>query len=308
MFVGSSVYIFIFIALGRYGGLAAFNIIRTGGLSLRFLLTTALLVLAAFLLRELNRRSREVISPIHRLAASRRRSVEAALLAGLGANAMMALVITWLLELISLIAQSPPERALLRFLEIGRDLSVAAGSFGEQRLVFAGLVATIPFQVVILGFWALMYALAFESRLRGTAGIKGVQFSLLPWLFDGLVTFPLLGTGIFGWHLHAGLLPALGELARHAIYGICLGTLYRLIRLARQPRPHEGYRHGHRHLTESTLEAAAVAKHSTATLQRLDAATLQHLDANGITSGTPAPANTPAPSGAQTAPPAAPPS
>jgi hypothetical protein len=77
--------------------------------------------------------------------------------------------------------------------------------------------------------------------------MRGLQFALLPWLFNGLVLFPLLGAGPFAAALGTGLLPAFGEFIRQAIFGISLGSLYRLVRLARQPRAHTGHRHGHRH-------------------------------------------------------------
>jgi hypothetical protein len=83
--------------------------------------------------------------------------------------------------------------------------------------------------------------------LRGSAAVRGLQFSLLPWIFNGLVLFPLLGAGPFAIALGTGLLPAAGELVRQGIFGASLGTLYRLIRFARQPRAHTGHRHGHRH-------------------------------------------------------------
>ncbi|MBI3970542.1 MAG: DedA family protein [Chloroflexi bacterium] len=250
MIVGSSVYIGIFLVLGMWGGPAVYNIVRVSGLPIRFLLTSVLLVVASVFLYRLSRSAREVVAPAYRLAASRRRSLEAALLAGLGASALMALVVTWTLELLGLIAQSPPERALVRVLEVGTTLPGTAGpgaGIGPHRLILAGLTASIPFQVAALLVWAIVYAFVFEPRLRGRAGMRGLKFALVPWLVSGLVMFPLLEAGIFGIGLGGGLFPAAGELARHVVFGIALGALYRLIRIARQPRGHEGYRHGHRH-------------------------------------------------------------
>jgi membrane protein DedA with SNARE-associated domain len=252
MIVGSSVYIGIFLAIGLWGGPAVLNTLRLGSLPLHFLFSTALLAVAATLLWQLNKRAREVVPPAYRLAASRRRSLEAALLAGLVANALMALVIAWLLELIGLLSQAPPERALLRFIE-GSATAPVAAALGRRpaTILLAGLLATVPFQVATHLVWAIVYALVFERRLRGTAALRGLQFAVVPWLFTNLVVFPLLDVGPLGLALGAGLLPAIGELLRAALFGLALGTLYRLIRLARQPRWHEGHRHGHRHHPQS---------------------------------------------------------
>jgi len=248
MFVGSSLYIGAFIAIGLYGGTAVLGILQTGNAAVRFAVFSVLLVVASVLLQRLSRRAREVIPPAARVVASGRRLVEAALLAGLGAGIFMALVITWLLALVAVLAQTPPDRALLQFLERSSTaLPTAAANFAGQRLVFAGLIATFPFEVATHLVWAVVYVLAFEPRLRGSAGIRGLQFALLPWLFNGLVLFPLLGAGPFATYLGAGTLPIFGEFVRQAIFGISLGTLYRLIHLSRQPRAHTGHRHGHRH-------------------------------------------------------------
>ena len=248
MFVGSSIYIGIFIALGMWGGPAMLAAIQVSELPLRWLASTVLLGLTGWMLRLLGRRAREVMSPAFRLAASRRRSVEAALLAGLGASAISGLVLTWLLDLIGIIAQSPPQRALLQVLETTRALPVATTGLSPQRLVVAGLTATVPFQVLMLMLWAVVYAMVFEPRRRGRAAARGLQFALLPWLFMMLVVFPVLGTGAFGLALGAGLIPAAGELLRHAIYGVTLGSVYRLVRLARIPRPrHQAHHAAHQH-------------------------------------------------------------
>jgi membrane protein DedA with SNARE-associated domain len=248
MIVGSSVYIGIFILLGMWGGPAVLRFLQSGSAALRFVISSALLVGAGFLMLRLSRRAREVVAPAYRVAASRRKSLEAALLAGLGASTLMALVVAWLLAGIAVVAQTPPDRALLQFLERSSTaLPNVAVHVGPQRILLAELIATIPFEVCTHILWAVVYAFGFERRLRGSAGLRGLQFALLPWLFNALVLFPLLGAGFFAAGVGVSGLPALGELIRQAIFGVSLGTLYRLIRLARQPRAHTGHRHGHRH-------------------------------------------------------------
>ncbi|MDQ3699903.1 MAG: DedA family protein [Chloroflexota bacterium] len=249
MIVGSSLYIGIFVALGFWGGPAVLRLLNTGGLPLRFVFITVLLVVSAVLLQRLSRRAREVTPPLYRLAASRRRSLEAGLIAGMASSILTGLVVAWILGLIAIVAQSPPEQAFLRWLESTTAGAVPLAEPGivRQRLVLVGLLATVPFQVVGHVVWAIVYALLGEPRLRGKAALRGLQFALVPWLFSGLVIFPLLDGGPFGIEFGAGLFPVVGETVRFAIYGVALGTIYRLVRLARQPRLHTGHRHGHRH-------------------------------------------------------------
>ena len=107
-----------------------------------------------------------------------------------------------------------------------------------------GLGALLPLLVVAQLLWAVLYAAVAEPRLRGSAGVRGLQFALVPWLTSGLLYLPLIGAGPFGLALGAGWLPILGEAVRCAIFGVSLGVLYRLVRLARQPRKHSGWRPG----------------------------------------------------------------
>jgi len=249
MIVGSSVYIGIFIVIGMWGGAAVIGLLSTGNSAIRLAVFSVLLVGAGFLLQRLSLRARDVVAPAYRVAASHRRSLEAALLAGLGASTLMALVIAWCLALVGVIARTPPERALLQFLESGSSAlpTALAEGLGRQRIVLLGLVATIPIEVAIHMGWAAVYAFVFEPRMRGKSAVRGLQFSVLPWAFNGLVLFPLLGAGPFALGLGSGPLPAAGEFVRQAVFGTSLGMLYRLIRLARQPRVGASYRHGHRH-------------------------------------------------------------
>jgi membrane protein DedA with SNARE-associated domain len=249
MIVGSSLYIGIFIVVGMWGGNAMLGLLAAGNSAIRLAVFSVLLVGAGFLLQQLSRRARDVVAPVHRVAASHRRSLEAALLAGLGASTLMALVVAWFLALLSIIAHTPPERALLEFLERSSSAlpTALATGLGRQRIVLLGLIATVPIEVAIHMLWAAIYAFGFERHLRGKSALRGLQFSVVPWVFNGLVLFPLLGAGPFALGLGTGGLPAAGEFVRQAVFGTSLGMLYRLIRLARQPRVGASYRHGHRH-------------------------------------------------------------
>ncbi len=74
--------------------------------------------------------------------------------------------------------------------------------------------------------WALVYGGIVERRMSGPGWLRGMLFSLLPWLLSLIVFFPAVGGGLFGSDLSAGPLPAIGNLVLHLIYGAILGTVF----------------------------------------------------------------------------------
>lgn len=82
--------------------------------------------------------------------------------------------------------------------------------------------------VFVLGgmAWALLFVIAVEGRLSGSAWKRGVAFALVPWLFSLVVVIPLLGGGLLGLSLGAGPLPIVGNLILHAVYGVILGSVW----------------------------------------------------------------------------------
>jgi hypothetical protein len=73
---------------------------------------------------------------------------------------------------------------------------------------------------------AVVYAAAVEPRLSGPGWRRGALFALLPWLLSLLVLLPAMGGGLLGLALGAGLLPVVGNLVAHLVYGGALGWLY----------------------------------------------------------------------------------
>ena len=71
-----------------------------------------------------------------------------------------------------------------------------------------------------------VYAAAVEPRLSGPGWWRGVLFALVPWLLSLLVVLPAIGGGLLGLGLGAGLLPVVGNLIAHLVYGAALGWLY----------------------------------------------------------------------------------
>jgi len=74
--------------------------------------------------------------------------------------------------------------------------------------------------------WAMAYARWFEPRLAGPGWQRGAKFALIPWILSIVVFFPIAGIGFFGTDIDAGILPVLGNLVLHLVYGAVLGTLY----------------------------------------------------------------------------------
>ena len=68
-----------------------------------------------------------------------------------------------------------------------------------------------------------IYGALFVGRLPGPAAVRGMIYSLLPWLMTQLVVMPMMGNGLFsGSALMAG-----GSLMGHLAYGAVLGGVYR---------------------------------------------------------------------------------
>jgi hypothetical protein len=87
-----------------------------------------------------------------------------------------------------------------------------------------GLILNLVMGVV----WAMIYAWLFAPRLPGPGWRRGALFSLIPWFLSLVVFFPIAGIGFFGSEVNAGILPAAGNLVLHLVYGVVLGSLYRV--------------------------------------------------------------------------------
>lgn len=74
--------------------------------------------------------------------------------------------------------------------------------------------------------WAVIYGYDAEPRLNGPGWLKGMIFSLGPWLLSIVAFFPIMDGGVLGRDIGAGPLPVIGNLVLHLIYGAVLGSLY----------------------------------------------------------------------------------
>jgi membrane protein DedA with SNARE-associated domain len=178
MFLGSTVYIGAFIALGVYGGPAFLSAFEANAFPFRFILTTITLVASLAVLRVLSQRASDVTRQMfgrpngegfppqvagrefHGPAAlvrvtdaisrhvpqTARRTFDASMLAGLASTVMMGLAVSWLLELAAFVLPASPEYALLRFLEwrpeeVGLPISPEAitGFLADQTPMMRGV-------------------------------------------------------------------------------------------------------------------------------------------------------------------------
>jgi hypothetical protein len=88
------------------------------------------------------------------------------------------------------------------------------------------VVIAIGLNLVVGLAWALAYGYFGAPSLSGPSWIKGMVFSLVPWLLSIVVFFPIMDAGFLGRDLGAGPLPVIGNLILHLVYGSVLGSLY----------------------------------------------------------------------------------
>lgn len=100
-------------------------------------------------------------------------------------------------------------------MNIGAMLGSVMG--GSQAL---GWVAHFMIGTIL----ALIYAAFFVDRLPGPAVVRGLVYSLAPWLMAQLVVMPMMGMGVFS----GSLVAAFGSLMGHLVYGAVVGLVYGL--------------------------------------------------------------------------------
>ena len=68
------------------------------------------------------------------------------------------------------------------------------------------------------------YTTVLVDRLPGPGVVRGMIFSLAPWLLSQIVVMPMMGSGFFS----GSLIATLGSLMGHLVFGAILGTFYSL--------------------------------------------------------------------------------
>jgi uncharacterized membrane protein YagU involved in acid resistance len=68
---------------------------------------------------------------------------------------------------------------------------------------------------------ALIFATLVASHLTGPPVVRGMVFSLAPWLLAQVVVMPMMGMGLFSGSMQL----AMGSLIGHLVYGAILGAV-----------------------------------------------------------------------------------
>jgi membrane-associated protein len=224
---GSLIYATFWTAVGVYVGPSAAAALRAPQLTAHLLMSTILLVVVVLVIWRVHRHVLPGWRALaHEVGPTRR--LEAAALAGLLATVGAAIAAGSLAIALGELRIESPERALLQTLALvgsGRGLAVGDVS------------VSIPGVLLLLSgvLWAIPYALWVEPRLAGPDWLRGATYSLLPTLVSLLVVLPLLGAGPLGLGLQTGVIPAVGELVRHLVFGAVLGLAYPMFLLAQLP-------------------------------------------------------------------------
>ncbi|HEY3109601.1 MAG TPA: DedA family protein [Chloroflexota bacterium] len=227
MAAGASIYLTFFVALGYYLGPQAIELILGPLFSLRAILTIITFVLFGALVLTLYRRVGRV-EPLSQNPERERGWAETAAMAGVVATVEMAMAINLVLYALGAAGLLLPEVILLRFVQ---EAAIRRGGGTPDTIV-------LLFLLLIAGHvgYALVYARWGVRLLPGPMWLEGLLFAILPFLISVLVLLPLMGAGPLGLGLGAGLVPAVGELIRNALFGVGLGITHALIRRARNAR------------------------------------------------------------------------
>lgn len=73
---------------------------------------------------------------------------------------------------------------------------------------------------------AIIYVYLFAARLPGKPVVRGLIYSLIPWLMAQVVVNPTMGAGVFASATSAPVLFVMGSLVGHLVYGGILGAVY----------------------------------------------------------------------------------
>jgi len=73
---------------------------------------------------------------------------------------------------------------------------------------------------------AIGYVYLFTARLPGKPVVRGLLYSLIPWLMAQVIVNPMMGAGVFASHTPAQALFVMGSLIGHLVYGAVLGAIY----------------------------------------------------------------------------------
>jgi uncharacterized membrane protein YagU involved in acid resistance len=87
--------------------------------------------------------------------------------------------------------------------------------------VWLGWVMHFVIGIILAG----AYVFIWKERITGSAVVKGLLFSLIPFLLAQIIVMPMMGAGLFCTNTPAPLLMVMGSLIGHLVYGAVLGPV-----------------------------------------------------------------------------------
>ena len=114
-------------------------------------------------------------------------------------------------------------------------LMLIAPMMGLPKMPIGKMLAGFMNLPVVVG-WAMHfmigvalaagYILVLKDRMPGRAAVvKGIEFSLIPFLMAQLIVMPMMGAGLFSTNTPAPMMMVMGSLLGHVVYGAVLGVV-----------------------------------------------------------------------------------
>src|SRR3990172_3902319 len=82
----------------------------------------------------------------------------------------------------------------------------------------------------------LIFAYVLYAKLPGSPHLKGILWGLILWVLAQIVVMPMMGAGLFGLRM-GGIMPTVGSLMGHIVYGALLGWIAGHAQAERHERP-----------------------------------------------------------------------
>jgi membrane protein DedA with SNARE-associated domain len=233
MSLGALLYIVVYTLLGYFFGPRVLALLER--IHLPFALLWSLVPLALIVLWTIRARrglGRRAVGPtaVH---VGYGRQVRAGAVAGGLATVASTAMLNVLLNLAGNLAFNAPGTIVERTAD---RLAFAIAREVQPSLLLVVILAFLAVGVV----WGVVYGLWGESWLPWAPDwVRGLVFAALPWSASALIAMPLVGLGFLGIGA-TGPVALVGEMLRHATYGVLLGLMYPVLRARRSVRvlPH----------------------------------------------------------------------
>ncbi len=114
-------------------------------------------------------------------------------------------------------------------------LTLMAPMMGMPEMNIANMLSNFMKLPAVVGWvahfmigviWAIVFVSVFVGKLPGAPWLKGVLFSLGPWLLMQIMASPMMGMGVFFSSSSAPMMMVVGSLMGHVVYGAILGGVY----------------------------------------------------------------------------------